>query len=358
MSNLSSELKNFKFLFEPKIKLLFEQEKDFVKKINMTGLDSLIKVEKLTMTGGKRFRPFLVYLGYHLFKSEQGSENLENLFLLGCSLEVFQSFCLIHDDIIDEAETRRGFLTVEKEFQKEFTSKTLNHQHLGSSAAILAGDLAFVFANKWFARLTNRTQLLEQKFYEMQAEVCCGQMDDTFGVGIENLESLAEEKIVNMLNYKSGRYSIEKPLVLGSVLAGADDKKIEIISQIGIKLGVAFQLTDDVLGLFGKDKITGKSTNGDILEGKRTLLVHKAYQVSSNSEKQKMSDLLGKKDISEAEINWFKNHLQTTGAKDGVLNYAKKLVDQANQTLISNFENSENLDLLLEFGKYLINRDI
>ncbi len=354
--NLQQKIKEFKLEFDPKLKFFFEKKISEAKKINPISSIIVFELLKLSLAGGKRLRPMLMRETFNIFANNQrDSESLQNLEKLELALEIFQLFCLVHDDIIDESETRRGILSIHKFFEIFFKIKPQS-QHLGVSAGILAGDLANIFSEELFLEVKTSSQRLRQVWMEMKQEVAYGQSDDTLGVALDKLEDLTEDKILNMLDYKSGRYSIQKPMLLGSILAGVDLDKQNLIARIGLNLGLIFQITDDILGLFGEEESTGKSNLSDIQEGKKTLLILKTWQNSTKTEKQEIESVLGNLEASLDQVNWLKDLVK----KKGSVNQIKKLclrLDLENKDILEILrKNGYEIAFFAELGSFLLSR--
>lgn len=356
--DLNNLLTRFKTKFDLEFASFFEKELESVAKINPTATELLEHLRDLCLGGGKRLRPFLAYLGYYLVKGDLDDEINPEIIKLGIALELFQTIALVHDDIIDEATHRRGLPTIQTTYESKLAGKFAHYKHLALSSSILAGDVAYSLSNKAFSKvkMENKDQL-EGYFWRMQTEVCYGQVDDTLGVGLAELKMLSRETVLNMLDYKSGRYSIEKPLLLGAILAGKNPEELDNLSTAGIKLGIAFQLADDILGIFGDEKVTGKSSGGDLVEGKRTLLLLETYNALSNSDQNTLNNILNSDKINGLELAWFREKCKQTGVYDTTKNYAQELVNDSKQILInSNLKKDTSFKILLELADFLVSR--
>jgi len=355
---LNNTLVEFKGKFDHQFANFFKQELAEVSKINPTATELLTHLQELCLGGGKRLRPFLAYLGYYLAKGQFEEDINPEVFHLGIALELFQTIALIHDDIIDEATHRRGLPTIQTVYENKLATKFVNYKHLALSSSILGGDVAYSLSNKAFSKVKMEDKnLLEEYFWRMETEVCYGQVDDTLGVGLAQLPELNRDQVLNMLDYKSGRYSIEKPLLLGAILAGKKENELASLSQAGIKLGIAFQLADDILGIYGDEKVTGKSSGGDLVEGKRTLLLLETYQNLSLQDKETLEKILVSDKINGLEIAWFREKCKETGVYDSTKDLAKELVNDSKQILNStDYIGSKPFAILLSLADFLISR--
>lgn len=356
--DLNNTLATFKAKFDQEFANFFTTELETVSKINPTATELLTHLQDLCLGGGKRLRPFLAYLGYYLAKGEFEENINPEVFKLGIALELFQTIALIHDDIIDEATHRRGLPTIQTVYENKLATKFVNYKHLALSGSILGGDVAYSLSNKAFSKVKMEDKtLLEEYFWRMETEVCYGQVDDTLGVGLAQLSELKRDQVLNMLDYKSGRYSIEKPLLLGAILAGKKAEDLGSLSQAGIQLGIAFQLADDILGIYGDEKVTGKSSGGDLVEGKRTLLLLETYHGLSVEDKETLEKILVSDKINGLEIAWFREKCKETGVYDNTKDFAKELVSDSKQILTtSGFKDSQPFSILLSLADFLISR--
>jgi len=357
--SFKEELLNFKNQFDSKLSIFLDTKINETKKYNPVIEQNLKHIAYITQAGGKRFRPAMAYFGYSLISQKTN----ENIWLLCLALELFHVFALIHDDIIDKSLVRRGVPTVEAiyldYFKIDFPS--LDHKHFAASAAILSGDFVLVLANQLVISLNQKentnTFETQQLFEQMQIELVAGQEDDCFGVGLADLDDLNVDRIKAMLIAKSGNYSIQKPLLMGAILAGADQVQLDILASSGEKLGLVFQIKDDILGIFGSEADIGKSNTSDIKEGKKTLLVAKTYQTLTDIEKAKFKTILGNEIASISEISWFKEIILKSGAVSQLEEYCLELVTEAKEELNSlESVDKQALQFLLDLADYLYNR--
>jgi len=216
-------------------------------------------VRDLSLRGGKRLRPALAVAG---FRSVSETRDLEPVFDAGVALELLQTYFLIHDDWMDQDDVRRGGPTVHTHLAKRFRS-----ERKGEHSAILAGDYAVAMATGALSRLEvapQRAQALVRCFAEMQLDAVLGQQIDLMG---------NSKDVETMYALKTGSYTVRGPLRLGATLAGASTKQLVGLDRYAMPAGIAFQLCDDLIGVFGDPATTGKSQGGDIRAGKRTALL-------------------------------------------------------------------------------------
>lgn len=216
--------------------------------------------------GGKRIRPLLLLLSFNLF-----SDKIENAMPAALAIEVFHNFTLLHDDIMDKAEMRRTQPTVHKKFTE--------------NNAILSGDAMAFLAYKYLlsGEIANQTKVL-QLFTQTAIEVCEGQQ---FDMEFESRTDVTEAEYIEMIRFKTG-VLLACSLKAGALIANAGDKIANQLYNLGINLGVAFQLQDDLLDSFGDEKIFGKMIGGDIVANKKTFLLITALENASKSAKDEL----------------------------------------------------------------------
>lgn len=347
-------LGGFKHTFDNKLKVFLDEQINSASKLSPAAELNIRELATFILAGGKRFRPALLY--YVTLLGERNPDDA--VYDLGIALELLHSFALVHDDIIDKSLYRRNIPTIEAVYQKHFEGME-DREYQAMSAAILSGDYAHTLADMTVNNLhidAKTRKKISDMYYEMQFELVGGQIDDCFGVGISELSSLTEEKILNMLEKKSGNYSIQKPLILGAILAGMNNTQTKILEDFGYKLGLVFQIRDDILGLFGEEEAIGKSTT-DITEGKKTLIMYRTYQLMSDEEKIKLSQVLGNQLASTDEIEWLKSKIVTLGVIREMETYSETLIAEAKQSLTDNFEkDNEGLQFLLDLADFLLVR--
>ncbi|WDF34495.1 polyprenyl synthetase family protein [Arthrobacter agilis] len=271
-----------------------------------------------TLTGGgKRMRALLCYWGW---RAAGGSADDAAPVTAGTALEFFQAAALIHDDIIDRSDTRRGRPSVHRQFSTRHADAGwhLDPERFGVSAAILAGDLCLAFSEELFTASCSQDAGRSARtiFNRMRTEVMAGQYLDLLeeAVGPDQTPEVAEERALNILRFKSAKYSMERPLMLGGALAGADESLLSAYSAFALPLGEAFQLRDDVLGVFGDPEVTGKPAGDDLREGKRTFLIARALASGSQDERARINGMLGDTALDAGAIRELRGLIVASGA--------------------------------------------
>lgn len=254
---------------------------------------------------------------------------------IGAAIELIQACALIHDDILDRSDTRRGSPTAHRRFEALHAERGFagDPAHYGVSAAILLGDLALAWADDLvhgigpvdWADLRPLPRSVAVLWSQMKTEVLGGRLLD-----ITN-ESSGDESITaayRVMEYKTAAYTVARPLQLGAALAGADDPLLASLHRIGLDLGVAFQLRDDVLGVFGDPAQTGKPSGDDLVEGKRTALLAEGLQRASQTGSDLLRASIGR-DLSDAEVTAARGVLTDSGAVAAIEQQIDECLDRA-----------------------------
>jgi geranylgeranyl diphosphate synthase type I len=262
-------------------------------------------LSKLVLSGGKRLRPAFCHWAY---VGAGGSADDRVVVDAGAALELLHTFALIHDDIMDGSSTRRSMETIHVLFEERHALDGWRGEgrRFGEGVGVLVGDLAFVYADKLLAGAGVPANAFDV-FTELRIEVNIGQYLDLVGTarGVTGAETARRISL-----FKSGKYTVERPLHLGAALAGRLDELAEPLSGYGLPLGEAFQLRDDLLGAFGDESVTGKPVGEDLREGKPTLL----YAAARAGNDSLLLDRYGAPDLTDAEVAGLQDLLVGSGA--------------------------------------------
>jgi len=287
------------------------------------------------INGGKRFRPLFAAVG----AMGAGSNLSQSEIRAFASLELLQACALIHDDLMDASDTRRGEPAIHKLFESMHIAENYQGKatQFGLSASVLIGDLALI----WSDLMLNSSGVKSDSLIaalsvhdEMRVELIAGQYLDVFEQA-RGTQSVAQA--LNIARYKSAKYTIERPLHLGAAIAIPDAAKraqiISIYSEFGLPLGEAFQLRDDLLGVFGDPKVTGKPAGDDLREGKRTVLMAMTHDRISGAAEAEFMQEFGNHDISESAIARLQEIISETGAAMHVEDLIEELTSTALEAL-------------------------
>jgi geranylgeranyl diphosphate synthase type I len=284
----------------------------------------------LVATKGKQFRGCLLVSLYESL----GGKDLSQAIKLAAAVELYGTALLIHDDIMDRSETRRGFPSTYKTFESLATKNNLSDpSQFGVSVGISLGDVLFFLAESTIYSL----ELPAEKIVTI-IKLCSMELLLLGLAQIEDIrlsfsaESVSQEMILKMYAGKTGRYTGRWPMQLAATLAGLTDEMSEKLGEIGEKIGVLFQIKDDELGVFGDEKVMGKSASSDITEGKKTLYYLLLNDLPDEAKKQKLFSILGKTDATAEEIEFVKQAMIESGVRASV---ERVMTQQKNQILQS-----------------------
>ncbi|UIZ91586.1 polyprenyl synthetase family protein [Corynebacterium sp. CNCTC7651] len=278
-------------------------------------------LKRFVLGGGKRIRPLYGWTGFvGSGGCERGGEDPEAVLRAVSSLEFIQACALIHDDIIDASDTRRGAPTVHRAIEAQHREGNLRGDAAayGEHAAILIGDLALVWAeDMWRGSGVSQDALAraEDAWRGMRTEVIGGQILD---IALETEGSESAEMADRVNRFKTAAYTIERPLHLGAALAGAPAETIAAFRGYGRDIGIAFQLRDDILGVFGDAAITGKPAGDDIREGKRTVLYTSALSLLDAADPSAAAELRAGIGAVDADVDRLAALIARSGAVDAV----------------------------------------
>ena len=284
----------------------------------------LRSLHALVLSGGKRLRPAFCYWA---FVGTGGDPGDDRVVAAGAALELLHTFALIHDDVMDDSPRRHGVETLHVDYGRRHREGGWRGDagRFGTAVAILVGDLAFVYADRLLA---GAPRLALDVWNDLRLEVNIGQYLDLAGTA---RASANPELARRICQYKSGKYTIERPLHLGAALTGVppDSRTGEALTAYGLPLGEAFQLRDDILGVFGDPAVTGKPVGEDLREGKPTLLYALARAAAAGAGADMLERRFGQPDLDDDEVRTLQAVIEETGARQQVLGVIESLVDQA-----------------------------
>ncbi|WP_110589350.1 polyprenyl synthetase family protein [Microbacterium suaedae] len=293
----------------------------------------LLEHAEQALAGGKRLRAQFAFWGWRAATRTPGAPPAHVLDL-GASLEVFQAAALVHDDIVDNSDTRRGRPASWRALETAHDERgwSGSGEAFGRSGAILLGDLLLGWSDDLLERAlaalddARHADAARAVYARMRRDVILGQFLD---IAEESAwptlpDEAHADRALRIAVLKSARYSVQQPLLIGAELGGAEAHTRKSLTDIGPPLGLAFQLRDDVLGVFGDPVVTGKPSGDDLREGKRTLLVAYAREGMDGSERKRFDSRLGADDLSDGEIA----HLQDIVRASGALARVEELISR------------------------------
>lgn len=311
--------------------------------------DSLTVVGSTLVKGGKRFRARLAYWGWRAavtygdpLADADSHPQVEDIASLAAGLELFHAAALVHDDIIDNSDTRRGTPAAHRQFETLHDDRRYvgDSAEYGRSSAILLGDLLLAWADDLFLGVA--LGIDNERRSEFRAELRTMRTDVTAGQFLDNHDSsawqtigddVAVERAQRVVIYKSAKYSVEAPIALGAIAGGAAPPLVSALRAFALPLGFAFQMRDDLLGVFGEPSVTGKPAGDDLREGKRTVLLAYARRAADRSTVTMLDELVGDPSLETDQIDALRATLTATGAVDAVEDLIAKSRDRSLRAL-------------------------
>jgi len=313
-------------------------------------------LDDFVLRGGKRLRPAFAYWGYR----GAGGADSEQVVAAAAALELVQASALIHDDLMDRSDTRRGEPAIHRRFAAHHTTAGWrgDGDSFGDNAAVLLGDLALVWSDELLHSSGIEPADLARArpvFDEMRTEVTAGQYLDVLTVVTGDMST---ERAGKVARYKSAKYTVERPLLLGAALAGAPEALQQAYSGYGLPLGEAFQLRDDVLGVFGDPAQTGKPAGDDLREGKRTYLVAAAHAALGAAGRAELAAGLDDQGLDDAGISRLRTLIRDSGALDRTEEQITALTTAALAALAGAELDAEARSVLLELADAATRREL
>jgi len=270
---------------------------------------------RFVLDGGKRLRPTFAYWGWRAVREETDDD--ADLITAAASLELLHACALVHDDVMDASDTRRGQPAAHAAFASLHREAGWSGDAdvFGTAAAILLGDLLLSWADAMFAAAVPGIGAARTVYDEMRQLVMAGQYLDVL---VQARGAFSADEALRVIEFKTSKYTVEGPLHLGAAIAGATEDVFAALSAYGLPLGEAFQLRDDVLGVFGDPSVTGKPAGDDLREGKQTLLTALAMRASTPAQASLLRNGLGDRDLSDAGVAELRDVIVSTGALDQV----------------------------------------
>jgi geranylgeranyl diphosphate synthase type I len=277
-----------------------------------------------SLQGGKRLRARFCLTGWRAVAAPRSPGHPPaQAVAVAAALEVFHAAALVHDDLIDNSDTRRGAPAAHRRLEAAHAAERWHGDAaaFGRSGAILAGDLLVAWSDDLLeeglaAADAERAHATRSAYARMRRDVTLGQFLDVAEESAFAVQPDAAhaERALRVASFKSARYSIQQPLLIGAALAGADDDQAAALSAFGHPLGMAFQLRDDVLGVFGDTAVTGKPSGDDLREGKRTVLVAFARERMPAGARRVFDELLGDPTLDAGQVSSLQQTIVETGA--------------------------------------------
>ena len=280
--------------------------------------------------GGKRFRPRMVMCAYEGLGGTDGQAAA----YVGAAFELLHTALIVHDDVIDRDFSRRGIPNVSGSYRDIATTAGIpipTAEHRGMSAAVIAGDLALFNSYRLIDRSGVSDGIRDRLLEIMDDALFASAAGELLDVDLSITTNTPDvEAVLTMERLKTAVYSFECPLQAGAVLAGADDEIVDVLGRFGHQIGVAYQIVDDLLGVFGLEALTGKSTTGDLREGKRTVLIAHAM---TTPQWPQIAELIGRADLTPDGAESARAALERSGSRTFTEDLAREYATRALDTL-------------------------
>src|SRR3989344_2678257 len=356
--HIQQELQAFKARLDPKIGAYFDKAILEAGNEDVFVADALRYAREMMLAGGKRLRAAFMYYGY----LGAGGTEEEKMLETSMSIEYIHAFLLVHDDIMDQDDTRHGVATLHRHYadfgKKIFPEK--DTEHFGRSIAIILGDMLGAFGNDIIFRADFPAALKFAALSRLQRIVSFTVIGQARDVYMEYVGEASEEEILAMYRNKTAKYTVEGPLHLGALLAGAPQELLDGFSAYAIPLGIAFQIQDDILGVFGSAERLGKPVGSDIQEGKVTLLVSRALRGGTVEQKQRIRALLSLGiALTPEDIREFRELMRATGALAGAEQLATAYIREGELALeaMRSTLDPRVYDFLFSLAAYMMERE-
>jgi geranylgeranyl diphosphate synthase, type I len=276
----------------------------------------MVTEARTAVAGGKKFRAAFCHWGHRAVRPDLTEDELAAVLRVAGALELLHASALVHDDLMDASDTRRGRPATHRALEGEHREAAWrgDPEQYGAAGAILLGDLLLVWSDELMRRCGlgwDQVGPALEVFDLCRSEVIAGQFLD---VSVQARGAADVDTAMTVLRYKSAKYSVERPLHVGAALAGAGPDVLAALSAYGVPLGEAFQLRDDLLGVYGDPATTGKPAGDDLVEGKRTVLVAMALEGAPAADADLLDRSLGRP-LDEAEVDRLRRVIDDSGAR-------------------------------------------
>ena len=341
-----------------RIKNKIEQElprfiKDIDRQYSLSSLSPRLfnSIKDVLLRKGKRLRPTLFVLGYLGFSSQPKRK----LYTSALAIELLHDFMLVHDDIIDKSSLRRGKPSMHEMFNI-YLKKYNNLKFNGQDLALVAGDVMYALAIRAFLAIKEPMDRKERallKFIEAAVHTEAAEFIDLLSA-TKHIEQITKQDIYKIYDFKTSHYTFATPLASGAILGGAGEAQVNKLILFGICLGRAFQIKDDLLGMFGDEKKIGKSTLTDLQEAKQTLLIWHAYTKGNKKNKANITNILSKKRVTHSDLLRARKLMEDAGTPEYIRKEISRLLKDAKDVLRSSALKQKYKQALLRYAEHLL----
>lgn len=350
------ELLAFKKQLDRELELYLQDRIKEAKKYSPFVKGAVEHITDLTLRGGKRIRAALLYYSY----LAHGGKKLKEALFASMSMELAESYLLIHDDVMDNDILRRGGETIHTSYRKlaeNHYSDRASPLNFGNSIAILAGNIACALSNQILAERKFKTKNIVRALQELNAVYTIEQYGQMLDILSQLREDISKKDVLLVHRLKTAPYTFDGPIKIGAILAGASESSLQKLSQYAIPLGIAFQIQDDILGMFGSEEKLGKPVISDLKEGKKTLLIIKALEKANKKQRETIEVNLGSKRTNLNALKEVRRIIQETGSQKYSKTLATRYVRSAIQNLAQLKLKKEGKYFLLGIAEYMVRRE-
>jgi geranylgeranyl diphosphate synthase type I len=324
------------------------QKKAEANKIDEELSDQIDLIEKQILRSGKRIRPFILRQANQL----AGGENMELVTQLGAAIELLHQYFLIHDDIVDQDEKRYGDLSLHKKLEEK-----MEDSYSGISLAIIAGD----YVNSLVGEIILKLDIEDKKKVEILQLINQTKQNTQAGWQMHYFQNkipvfeAKEEKYLKGMELVSAKYTFETPMLLGLMLEN-NQELVPTLKRFAYLVGMAFQIQDDILGVFGNSDKTGKPSGNDLREGKKTLLILRAYKNGDIEQRKYINDHLGK-EIDQKQLDELRDIITQTGSLNTSRDMARTFISEA-KAILKDFD-TDNIaaETMKQLADFVISRE-
>ncbi len=326
---------------------------DIEKTYSLSKISPLLfkSIKEFILGKGKRIRPILFIVGYLGF----AKRTAPGLYRSALAIELLHDYMLVHDDIIDKSDTRRGKPSMHKMLDKQLKSyKKIKFN--GQDLSIVVGDVIYALAIEAFLAIREdkeRKQRALKKFIQAAVYTGSGEFIELL-CGAKSIDQISREDIYRIYDYKTACYTFSTPLASGAILAGAGKKEVDKLFKFGIYLGRAFQIKDDILGMFAAEKKIGKSTLSDLQEAKKTLLIWRAYHSGNSKAKNFIKKVFIKKKVTYQDLLKMRKIIQYSGSLDYLYAEIDSLIRKSQNLIASSSISRQYKDFLIQYPQKLL----
>jgi geranylgeranyl diphosphate synthase, type I len=334
------------------IEYLDGKEVEFLQ-VNYWGSDSIQRLKKYVLNG-KLVRGSLILMSNHMFPEYDE----ENALKAAAAIELIHSSLLIHDDIMDRDNTRRGLPSIHYQYETLAEERDFHSpKHFGLSMGICVGDIAFFMAMELISSLKMDDKYkkeIDKVFFDTICKVGLAQMQD---VNFEYLKNdVSETEILSVYRYKTAKYTFSLPLMVGALLSGQSDDIVQKLGLIGEDMGIVFQIKDDELGIFSNEAELGKSIGIDIRDNKKTIYRHYLLSNSTESELHVLHKIFGNPDIIESDVQLVRDMIISKGVRDSIISKIQSLESNSKKIIDELNISDDSKKILLSILYYNVNR--